>query len=307
MKLKILLMLIFPITFFACQGEHQADAVKQKVKIAVKTAAVKRSTMVDTVKFYGQVALRDEIWLSSQFDGRLDDFHLYLGDVVKRGQRLAQIIPAQREALLQVLPDIDAQLRPVLENQIRTIPLISPLNGTILKVFLHNGDVLQKGQPIVHIGNLDILDVIGELPIKALPLARQQSVIRAQFIDFAHEPLNLPLAAIGGQVDENKQTVPLRLTLVNTKHQFRPGMRVLLSFAGRVHANTLVIPRSALLEEEGIFKAFTVENGQAKEHILKIGLKQARQIEVLAGLKEGDLVVTDKAYSLVDGMEVIVK
>lgn len=307
MKKKIVIVFFSILFIMACGNERKADPLNQKVKVHVKTEPVKRADMADTIKFYGEVAFRDEIFLASQFDGRLSDFHLYLGDVVKQGQQIGQIIPAQREALLQVLPHINNDLRPVLEKQIRAIPLASPLNGTILKVFLHNGDVLQKGQPIVHIGNLDVLDVIGELPVSALPLARKQSTIGLKFIDFKHPALNLPVAAIGGKVDAQKQTVPIRLTLNNPDHQFRPGMRALLFFEGRTYSNTLVIPRSALLEKEGVYSAFVIKKGIARERLLKIGLKQADKIEVLAGLKEGDQVVTEKAYSLVDGMEVVVE
>ncbi len=298
------LILMF-LLFFSCGQKSPEAQNRPNPKVRVKIATAQRMDMIDTVRFFGQTALRNEIFLASQFDGRLSDFHLYLGDVVRKNQTIGQIIPAKREALLRILPQVDAKTRTILEKQIRAIPLSSPLSGTVLKVFLHNGDVLQRGQPIVHIGNLDVLDVLGDLPVAALPLARKQSTVAVDFIEFPHAPLHLPIAAIGGQVDRATQTVPLRLTLQNPDHLFKPGMRVMLFFPGAIHKNTLIIPRSALLEEEGVYSAFVIKNGRAYKHVLKIGIKQSRYVEVLSGLKEGDRVVTQKAYSLVDGMEVI--
>jgi len=306
MRRGVLNSLILVFLFFYSCGQKSPEAQNRpNPKVRVKTALVQRMDMVDTVRFFGQTALRNEIFLASQFDGRLSDFHLFLGDAVHKDQTIGQIIPAKREALLRILPRVDAKMRTMLEDQMRAIPLSSPLTGTVLKVFLHNGDVVQRGQPIVHIGNLDILDVLGDLPVAALPQAQKQSTVAVRFVELPRRQIHLPVAAIGGQVDRATQTVPLRLTLKNPNHLFRPGMQVVLSFPGTIHKNALTIPRSALLEEEGIYSAFTIKNGRASKHILKIGIKQSHYVEVLSGLKEGDQVVTRKAYSLVDGMEVI--
>lgn len=292
------------LILFSCTSQKPDTGSRSVPKIHVQSAVVQRMDMVDTVRFFGKIALRDEIFLASQFDGRLNDFHLYLGDRVKRGQKLGDIIPAKREALLQVLPRIGSQMRPMLENEIRTIPLVSPMDGVVLNVLLRNGDVLQKGQPIVHIGNLDVLNVLGDLPLRALPFVRRQSTVRVTFINYKHRPMDLPVAAIGGQVQRETQTVPVRLLLRNPLHEFRPGMRVVLSFPGKIHKNTLVIPRAALLEQEGTYSAFVITNGKVHKRVLNVGIKQSHFIEVLSGLRQGEQVVTQKAYSLVDGMEV---
>ncbi len=297
-------MLTFLI-LFSCRSGQQEKQNRTVPEIRVQSAVVQRANMVDTLRFFGKTVLRNEVFLASQFDGRLSGFRLYLGDRVIQGQKIAEIIPARREALLQVLPHISAKMRPLLEKEIRTIPLLSPLNGVVLRVFLHNGDVLQKGDAIVHIGNLNVLNVLGELPVRALPFIRRRKTVRITFINYRHSSLNLPIAAIGGQVQRQTQTVPVRLTLKNKDRQFRPGMLVVLSFPGEIHRQTLVIPQNALLEQEGIYSAFVITNGKVHRRILKVGIKQARYAEVLSGLQEGERVVTKKAYSLVDGMEVI--
>ena len=303
---RIVLFAISVLFLFYCSrqsDERQSKAAAAKVH--VKTAAVRRMNLVDTVRFFGAVAWHDELQLASQFDGRLSNFHLYLGDRVRQGQQIGDIIPAQREALLQILPAIDPALRPVLQQQIKTIPLKSPLSGTVIEVYRHNGDVLQKGQPIVRIGNLQILDVLGDLPLADIEPARGQKTMRVTFLDFRHRPLTLPVAAIGGAVDVKKQTVTVRLSLPNSQQLFRPGMRVRIDFPGTVHARATVIPREALLEQEGVYSVFVVKKGRAFKRNLQIGLKQARWIEILSGVRAGETVVTQKAYSLVDGMEVV--
>ncbi|WP_456408743.1 efflux RND transporter periplasmic adaptor subunit [Caldithrix abyssi] len=307
MKNSRLIVLMFFTLLLACSQHNDTLPGGADGKLRIKTATVSRADMADTVRFYGRVSLRYESLLASQFDGRLSGFSLLPGDQVAKEQKIGEIIPPQREALLQVLPQMDARLRPLLLKQIKTIPLTSPLAGSVLKVFRHNGDVLQKGEAIVHIGDLSILDVYGDLPLKALPQARHLKEIQVHFIDFPHPDMALKVAAVAGGVDRQKQTVAIRLTLPNPDGLFRPGMIVRMFFPGERHRNVLTIPRIALLEHEGLYSAFVVKNNIVEERVLKIGIKDDRRIEVLAGLKEGERVATQKAYSLTDGMEVVVE
>jgi len=76
---------------------------------------------------------------------------------------------------------IDADTRPILEQQIKSIPLFSPIDGVVLTVFHHSGDVLQKGESIVHIGDLRQLDVHGDLPVKYLSLVEKLKTINVSF------------------------------------------------------------------------------------------------------------------------------
>jgi len=304
LRLFTLLIIIF---LSSCQKTELTPSQTADQLLHIKTALVARWDMIDTVRIYGQVKLRQEALLASQFDGRLADFSLLLGDRVKKGEKIGIIIPPQREALLQVMNQIDASMRPMLEQQIKSIPLYSPLDGVVLEVRHHSGDVLQKGEAIVHIGDLRQLDVHGDLPVRYLPLVRKLKSITVAFVDYPHAPVLLPIEAIGGKVDEAKQTVPIRLVLDNRTGEFRPGMQVQITFPGQMHKAALVMPRAALLEEEGVYSAFVVKGGKVEKRHITLGILDDEHVEVLSGLNEGEQVATQKAYSLTDGMEVVVE
>ena len=74
----------------------------------------------------------------------------------------------------------------------------------------------------------------------------------------------------------------------------------------RTAEDSLVIPRSAVLpEEEGGFQIFTVENNHAKKHLVKLGVQNEKEVQIVTpDLKEGDRVVTVGNYELQDGMAV---
>jgi len=305
--LTLFTLLALLVTVSCRQPEQKSQSARQSVKIPVKTAAIITGDMQDTVLIYSVVKLRTDVLLASQFDGRLTDFSLLTGDRVKKGQQVGVIVPPLREALLQVLDQVPASRRKALSEEIKEIPLLSPCSGVVLNIFHHSGDVVQKGQPVVRIADLKHLDVYADLPGQYIPIVRKLKTMQVQFINYPHVPLALPVSAFAGKVDETKQTLSLRLSLSNPQEQFRPGMRVKLWFPGVLHKNTLIIPRSALLEQEGIFSVFVVKNSKALKRKVTVGIRHNNRMEILSGLKAGEKVVTDKANSLTDGMEVAVR
>ena len=62
---------------------------------------------------------------------------------------------------------------------------------------------------------------------------------------------------------------------------------------------TLVIPVSALLEEQGIFYAYVQTEGESfQKRELKLGASDGIHVEVISGIREGERVVTKGAYQI---------
>jgi multidrug efflux pump subunit AcrA (membrane-fusion protein) len=290
-----------------CASHAENHDTKPDTRIKVATAPVTRADMVDTLSIFGTTALRQEAFLGSQFDGRLMDFSLLLGDRVRKGELVGSVVPAEREALLQVQDQVSAELRPILAEQIKAMPLYCPIDGVVLEVLHHTGDVLQKGEQIVHIGDLSELDVRGDLPVRYLLTVQRAGRMRVSFADYPHAPLMLPLEAIAGSTNPDNQTVVMRVKLANPTGEFRPGMLARLTFPSQRHLATLTVPRAAVLEEDGVFSAFVLEGTKVAKRLVKAGILHDDRVEIVSGLTEGDLVVTEKAYSLQDGLEVSVQ
>ncbi len=260
--------------------------------------------ITDSIQIFGIVKMRQEAFLASQFDGRLKGFSLLQGDRVKKDQEIGVIVPPMREALNQAMTEMNEQQQQIMAREIKEIPLFSPIRGTVLEVMQHNGDVLEKGESIVHIADLGKLDIYGDLPIAYLPLVKRLNTLKVAFVDYPHRPLLLPISAFDGKVDVQKQTIQIRLALNNPHVEYRPGMMVSLLFPDKVHTGSLVISRPALLEEEGVYSVFVVRDNQVEKRKVQIGIKHDDFVEVLLGLEEGEIVANRKAYSLTDGMKV---
>ena len=303
-KIKPIPVLLALLVVAACNQRPQTAPAKNDVKIQVKTIPVIRRDITDTITIFGELALRQEAWLSSQFDGRLTQFSMLKGDMVKKGQLAGIIIPAGREALLQAADSIPEKFKSLLSQQEKSIPLICPISGMVLEVMQHTGDVVSKGGHIAQIGDLRILDVQGEVPVQFLDIARKAKRLEVEFTNFPAQPLNLPIETFTGEVSKN-QSLIVRLKLENPSLKYRPGMRVKISFPTPAHANALLVPQQALVEEEGKYFLFTIENGLTQKRSVDVGIMKDDVVEIMSGVEENQSVVIEKAYSLKDNMEVI--
>jgi membrane fusion protein, multidrug efflux system len=72
--------------------------------------------------------------------------------------------------------------------------------------------------------------------------------------------------------------------------------------------NALVVPREAVLPEEGRYVLYTVREGRAVKHIVSLGLQSDRLVQVLGeGLEENEPSVIVGNSELYEGMAVQVE
>lgn len=66
----------------------------------------------------------------------------------------------------------------------------------------------------------------------------------------------------------------------------------------------VIIPRSSVLPNDGVYRLFTIRQGRAFAHSVQIGVETDSLVEVLSGLSLGDSVVVLGNYVLEDSMRV---
>ena len=285
-------------------SEAAPDESAEGPVLKVRTAPVQAMDLRDTLTFYGSVAFRQESFLASQFEGRLSEFSLLTGDRVRKGEQIALIIPPGREALLQSGAQMTAEVQTLAAAQVKAVALRSPIDGTVLAVRHQNGDVLAPGEAIVHIGDRQTLQIFGDVPAKYLAAAKRVERVQVTFPNTDLPEISLPVAAVAAQVDPSKQTASMRLDLPNPGGKYYPGMLVNLSLPSEVHSGVPVVDRRALVESEGTLFVFVVKDHRVEKRPVVPGIMQNRWIEIRSGVSIGEAVVTDRAYSLEDGLEV---
>jgi RND family efflux transporter MFP subunit len=84
----------------------------------------------------------------------------------------------------------------------------------------------------------------------------------------------------------------------------RPGMFVRVGFSVG-QTERILVPESALIQRGQLKMVYVVEAEHARTRLLTVGPRRGAQVEILSGLSDGDVVVTNPDMSLREGMRVV--
>jgi membrane fusion protein, multidrug efflux system len=179
--------------------------------------------------------------------------------------------------------------------------------GLISRVDVEPGQIVAAGKTLVEIVGQDQISVRLGVETEDIGTLRL-----GQSVDLY--PVNAPgKKATQGRITLITQSVNPKTRLVDVfvtpqndvglmRNEYLEAHVVLASDTG------FVVPRSAVLPEQGSYILYTVRQGHAVRHVVSIGLETPTQVQVQANdLQEGEPVVTMGNYELREGMAVTVE
>jgi membrane fusion protein, multidrug efflux system len=111
---------------------------------------------------------------------------------------------------------------------------------------------------------------------------------------------------VAESADDTSRMVDLTAEIADTKDEaLRPGSFAEIVVPVSSERTAPVIPQTSIRPSDRGFIAFVIENGAAVERILNLGMRTADgQVEVLSGLKPGEMLVIRGSEALRDGVTV---
>lgn len=180
----------------------------------------------------------------------------------------------------------------------------SPISGIINKRFVEQGSYVNVGNQIVEIVDVSKLKLqvtANESQVVQLKLGDQVAIKSNVFsgITFTGK-----INFIAPKAD-NSLNFPVEVELSNnTDGKLKAGMYGTAVFDFPDQAAAITVPRSAFVGSISSNKVFVLEGNKAKERQVIAGRNLGDRVEVIEGLKEGELVITSGQVNLVDGTEV---
>ncbi|MBD9368126.1 efflux RND transporter periplasmic adaptor subunit [Xanthomonas sp. XNM01] len=319
-------------------GGDAADAA-EKPADAVPVEVVKASHRAIAASYTGTAALepRAESQVVAKTSGVALQVLVEEGQQVKAGQALVRLDPdrarlavAQSEAQLRKLEnnyrraqqlvaqqlisagEVD-QMRYDVENaraqhnmaalELSYSTVTAPISGVIASRSIKDGNFVQINTPIFRIVDDSRLEATLNVPERELATmkAGQPVVLLADA---------LPGKRFEGVVDRVAPVVDsgsgtFRVVCAFTGGEaLQPGMfgRIRIDYDQR--ADALVVPRLALLDDQGDPAVYVIREGKAVRVPVKLGYTEGEWSEIREGLKEGDAVVTAGKVALRDGSTV---
>lgn len=189
--------------------------------------------------------------------------------------------------------------------------LRSPVSGQVVRMSAVLGQPADAGQVLVEVADPSAFDVVLSLgPGDAAEVRRGASVQLASGERAGGDALGTAVVtSVGAAVDTSTRSVAVRVSVTNPRRPLRLGESVFGQIATQVVPNAVVVPAEALVpgDETGTFKVFVVDaKGVAHARDVKIGGRAEGKVEILEGLRAGELVVTQGAFGMQDSARVAI-
>jgi len=251
----------------------------------------------------------DKVISDSEYDQALSNYksaqeneHSAEADTVSATAAYTQI-KAQAKELAEAQV---AQARATLDLakvQLRESIIRSPISGLISKQFVGEGNMVALNVPIVEVVDIENVKIVASIPERYLGQVNKGSTPVEISVD------SYPGKTFTGVVDEvypgadtKTRAFPIRIVIQNKDSLLRPGMFARIKLILKEKKDTIVIPRDVVLghEQTELF-VFVINNEKAKRQVVKLGLSEGPDAEVIEGLKAGEKLVVNGMNYLQDG------
>jgi multidrug efflux pump subunit AcrA (membrane-fusion protein) len=194
------------------------------------------------------------------------------------------------------------------EAQLSYSEVRSPIAGYITDRPLYPGEMASTAAPLLTV--MDISQVIAKAHIPqsdALVLRKGDPATIS--LAGLEKPIEGKVSLISPALDPNSTTVEVWVQAANPNQQLRPGTTAQIAITAQTIKDALVVPSAALLNVKGDAAQLMVVDGQsqANSRDVKTGIQTGEQVQIISGLKPGEIVVTQGAYGLPDKTKVKVE
>ena len=180
----------------------------------------------------------------------------------------------------------------------------APFAGRLTKRNINLGQHVRPGDELFVVTDFDPLISRIYLPEKdVLPLKEGRQV---DITLKADESVRFRghIRQISPVVDTATGTVKVTVAAIDPPAVVRPGGFVTIDIVRSTHANTMLLPRDAVIRELKRAHVFVVRDNVAEKRNVTLGLEEKDKLEILDGVIAGELVVVAGQGGLKDGSRI---
>lgn len=174
-------------------------------------------------------------------------------------------------------------------------------DGVVAKRMHNPGDLVEatSGDPVLRIIDPRRLEVVASVALRDAP--RVVVGAPAHLAASSTMPaIDLKVLSRPAAVEPGTGTIPLRLGFA-TPANFAAGTPVEVEIDAEEHKDVVVVPAVAIVREGEETALFVSAGGKAQRRRVQTGLTDATNVEILSGVKAGEIVVVDGQAGLPDG------
>jgi len=179
----------------------------------------------------------------------------------------------------------------------KTLTLRAPAGGIVVMKNVVEGTRITPGMNLYELADLSRVWIDAEIFEKDLSLVRVGQHAMVTFDAYPGETFHGSVTYVYPTVTSTTRTGKVRLELPNPDLKLKPGMYAEVELHSPAVGETLLLPRSALLQTGERSVVFhRMPNGQLHPKEVVAGLSSEDRVQILSGLKDGDVVVASATF-----------
>ena len=179
-----------------------------------------------------------------------------------------------------------------------TIHITAPISGVVTARTASLGQKVDSSSQLFEIINIENVWLEADIFEKDLTKIRKGQTVKVKVSAYPDEIFSGDIFYIGNTLTPETKTIKVLVEIDNKAGKLKPGMFAETHIVVGQKQNALVIPKSAVLEDENLKVVFASEKDGYHRHVVETGIESFGFIEILSGLTPGSIVVTKGNYQL---------
>jgi membrane fusion protein (multidrug efflux system) len=310
--------------------------------VSVKVTKATLADFKDSIEAIGTTRANEQVFITSKYSDLVEKIFFNDGQLVKQGDVLVRLNNQEELAKVSELDAnlsesmsqlkrfqellsskatskslvdqqeaktkaIAAQLQSA-RTKLNALNIKAPFDGLLGFREVSLGAYINAGDVITSLDDLSLIKVDFTLPERFLPTIKLGQSVVAVSSAYENIQFNGTVTSIDTRINPVTRSLKVRAEIPNEDLALRPGMLMSIEIVRKVET-LLQLPESSIIPIEDNHFVFVINSDQSVEQTalrkkITIGRRLPGVVEVLAGVNENELVVTEGALKLRDGAKV---
>jgi multidrug efflux pump subunit AcrA (membrane-fusion protein) len=274
--------LFFAIAAINCGGRSKKEETRVPHTVAVMS--VEQKTVNRSIELFGSIYGDLQVTVTPKITGRVTQ-------IVKPEGSKVNV----NDTILYILNDIPGM-------DYKPGPVLSPIQGTVGKIFVEVGQAVAQITPIATVASYSQnVRVKAPIPDQDLAYVKKGAQALVSVASIANGTFEGIVTNVSTVVDQMSGSATVEITIPNQDSKLIPGMSASVNLLLEQKDNVIALPLVALFTD-GFSKVMIVDNNNtARFREIKIGLVGNDLVEVKSGLSIGEKVITTGKERVSDG------
>lgn len=285
---------------------NNAEANVRSIEILVENAS---RDAEKAEKLYSEGAISEDNYQNALNNLKLQQEALEVAknDLVNIKKGPSENIKKQYEAQIS---ELDFQIDILNKNKGNAL-IEAPIDGVILETYVKEGSYLLPGASVIEIGNNKDLYLESDILVSEVGDIKEGASVIVYSDDFNIEGLEGQVSRIYpkafskiSDLGIEQKRVKVEIALDGNTSVLKVGYEVNAKIVTEEKKGVIVIPDTAIFDFEDGDYVYVLEESKATLRKVEIGIEGEEEIEILSGLKEGEVIILHPDENIEEGIEV---